>query len=96
MAPVATILQWKADGRAEGIAEGMALGMVEARRSDVIRVIRLRFPEAPSDVMSTVRGMSDLDQLGRWLESAVVAQSLDMFRVMANSADSRAAQSGRR
>jgi hypothetical protein len=89
MTSVSTIMQWKAEGKAEGVAEGMALGMLECRRSDVLKVLRLRFPEAPYELTATVRGMKDLDQLGRWFEAAVVAPSLDMFRAMAADADTR-------
>ena len=81
---------WVAEGRAEGMAEGLAIGMLEARRSDVLKIMRLRFPEAPYDVTSMIRGMNDLDQLTRWLESAIVATTLDMFVSMANDADQRA------
>ena len=81
---------WMAEGRAEGMAEGLAIGMLEARRSDVLKVMRLRFPEAPYDVIATIRGINDLDQLTRWLESAIVATTLDMFLSMATSADQRA------
>lgn len=90
MASYAEISYWKAEGRAEGLVEGMALGMIEARRSDLLRIIRLKFPDAPYDLTTMVRGMQDLDQLSRWLESAVVAPSLDLFRAMASDADLRA------
>jgi hypothetical protein len=85
--PVATILQWKAEGRAEGIAEGMALGMQEARRSDLLRVPRVKFPDAPADVTGAVRGMRDLDQLTRWFEAALVAPTVELFQAMAREFD---------
>ncbi len=90
MTPVSTMLQWKAEGRAEGAAEGMALGMQEARRSDLLKVLRVRFPDAPFDLTATVRGMKDLDQLGRWFEAALVAPTVEAFRIMAQDADARA------
>lgn len=96
MISVATIQQWKAEGRAEGLAEGMALGMQEARRSDLLRVIRLRFADAPHDLVATVRGMSDLDQLSRWFEAALIAPSIEHLRLMAQDADQLAAQRRRR
>lgn len=90
MTSVSMIQSWKAEGRAEGMAEGMARGMIEARRSDLMKVIRVRFPDAPYDLVSTVRSMTDLDQLGRWFEAALVAPTIDLLRVMAQDADFQA------
>jgi hypothetical protein len=85
-----TILEWKAEGRAEGLAEGMALGMQEARRADLLKLLYMRFPDVPYDVTTSVRGMTDLDQLARWFEAALVAPTLEHFRLMAGDADGRA------
>ena len=86
----ATILEWKAEGRAEGLAEGMALGMQEARRADLLKLLYMRFPDVPYEITTGVRGMTDLDQLGRWFEAALVAPTLEQFRLMACDADGRA------
>ena len=90
MASVSMIQQWKMEGRAEGLAEGMALGMVEARRSDLLRVLRVRFPDAPYELGQMVRGMKDYDQLGRWFEAALVAPTVEVFAIMAQDSDARA------
>ena len=87
MHSVTTLMEWKTQGRAEGFAEGMAMGMLEARRSDLLKLLRVKFPEAP---YGSIRGMTDIDQLGRWFESALVAPTTDHFRIMANDADARA------
>ena len=42
MNAVSTLMEWKTQGRAEGFAEGMAAGMLEARRSDLLKVLRLQ------------------------------------------------------
>ena len=89
MHSVATLMEWKTEGRAEGFAEGMAMGMVEARRSDLLKLLRVKFPEIPYEITGSVRGMTDIDQLGRWFEAAIGAPSLDLFRIMAHDADSR-------
>lgn len=91
MASLKEINSWKAEGRAEGMAEGMHLGMLEARRNDLMKIIRLKFNDYPFDLPATIRGMKDLDQLGRWLEACVLAPSMEMFRMMAQDADQRAA-----
>lgn len=91
-----TYLEWKAQGHAEGLAEGMALGMQEARRSDLLKVLYLKFPDVSYEVTTGVRGMTDLDQLSRWFEAAVVSASVEQFRHMTADADARAAaKSGR-
>jgi hypothetical protein len=90
MNSVSAMLEWKAEGRAEGFAEGMAVGMQEARRSDLLKVLRMRFPEISSDITTGIRGMKDLDQLTRWLEVALTAPTAEMFRAMAHDADGRA------
>lgn len=91
MKSTSAIESWRAEGRAEGMAEGMHLGMLEARRNDLMKIVRLKFPDYPFDFQPTVRNMKDLDQLGRWLEASVLAPSFEMFRVMAADADNRAA-----
>jgi len=83
------MLEWKAQGRADGMAEGMAMGMLEARRSDLLKTLRVRFPDVPYDLTTGVRGMTDLDQLTRWFEAALVAPNIEIFRVMAADADNR-------
>jgi hypothetical protein len=90
MNSVSDMLEWKAQGRAEGFAEGMAAGMQEARRSDLLKILRMRFPDIASEVTIGIRGMKDLDQLTRWLEVALTAPTVEMFRAMAQDADGRA------
>ena len=46
--------------------------------------------EAPYELTGSIHGMTDIDQLGRWFESALVAPTTDHFRIMANDADARA------
>ncbi len=90
MQSVSSLMEWKTQGRAEGFAEGMAVGMLEARRSDLLKLLRVKFPEAPYEVTGSIRGMTDIDQVGRWFEAALVAPTTDHFRIMAYDADARA------
>ena len=89
MNAVSTLMEWKSEGRAEGFAEGLAAGMLEARRSDLLKVLRVKFPDIPYDITGSVRGMTDIDQLSRWFEAALGAPTADLFRIMANDADAR-------
>jgi hypothetical protein len=91
MPSATTYLEWKAQGHAEGLAEGMAVGMAEARRSDLLKVLYMKFPDVPYEVTGGIRGMTELDQLSRWFEAAVVSATLDQFRHMTADADARAA-----
>jgi flagellar biosynthesis/type III secretory pathway protein FliH len=90
MNSASVLLEWKAEGKAEGFAEGMAAGMQEARRSDLLKILRMRFPDIASDITTGIRGMKDLDQMTRWLEVALTAPTMEMFGVMAHDADGRA------
>jgi len=80
----------KEEGRAEGFADGMAAGMLEVRRSDLVKVLRVRFPDVDRDLVSIVRSMTDQDQLARWFEAALVSPSKEMFPMLAQDADQRA------
>lgn len=53
-------------------------------------MLRVKFPDAPYDLTGSIRGMTDIDQVGRWFEAALVAPTTDHFRIMANDADARA------
>jgi len=87
---MATMLQMmKEEGRAEGFAEGMAVGMLEVRRGDLVKVLRVRFPDVPYELISIVRTMTDQDQLQRWFEAALTAPTKEMFPILAQDADQR-------
>ena len=61
----------------EWIAEGEAKG----RRAALLQVLQARFRgKIPSDLMTTIEGASDADELSRWMPLAVTADSLDAFR----------------
>jgi hypothetical protein len=54
---------------------------VEQTRSNLLRVLRKRFPpELPADLEQVIQQTADLEQLSGWLDSAVEAQSLEAFR----------------
>ena len=83
MPSVHEMLGWKAEGKAEGMAEGMALGMVEARREDLLKLLRSKFHELPRELLAAIRGAADLDPLTRWFDAAIAAPSLQAFAVLA-------------
>lgn len=82
MASASIMLEWKAEGRAEGMAEGLALGMAEARREDLLKLLRVKYHSLPFELSSAVRSMSELDDLSRWFDAALAAPTLEAFAVL--------------
>ncbi len=82
MASTAMMLDWKAEGRAEGMAEGMARGMIEARREDLLKLLRVKYHALPPELNAAVRGSQELDPLTRWYEAALAAPTLEAFAVL--------------
>jgi hypothetical protein len=82
MAATTTLLNWKAEGRAEGLAEGMALGMLEARRDDLLKLLRVKYHILPQELTAAVRGTKELDALSRWFDAALAAPTLEGFAVL--------------
>lgn len=76
------MLSWKEEGRAEGFAEGLASGMVEARREDLLKLLRVKFVTFPPELGAAVRNERALEPLTRWFEAALAAPTLETFAVM--------------
>jgi len=63
------------------IRKGQEEGRLEAKRADLLRVLRVRFrAEVPSDLRAAVEGTNDLNILDRWMDAAATAASLTDFR----------------
>lgn len=82
MASTSMMLDWKAEGRAEGLAEGLALGMLEARREDLLKLLRVKFHNLPPELTATIRGSSELEMHTRWYDAALAAPTLEAFAVL--------------
>lgn len=82
MASTGMMLDWKADGRAEGLAEGLALGMIEARREDLLKLLRVKYHNLPPELSAAVRSANELDALSRWFDAALAAPTIEAFAVM--------------
>ena len=68
----AQVMEWQAEARAEAEAK--------ARSEDVLDVLHLRFgAELPGDLVTRIRGTTDLALLKRWLAAAVQARTLNKF-----------------
>ena len=63
-------------GRAEGRTEGRTEGLVQAKRDDIVRILRIRFGGVPATVASRIAAIDDLASLDRLLERAVVVREL--------------------
>lgn len=67
--------------RSEQVMEWQAEAAAKARAEDILKILRLRFgPNLATALEERIRGTSDLEQLDRWLESAVRARTLNKFR----------------
>jgi hypothetical protein len=82
MQSTASILMWKAEGRAEGMAEGLAKGMLEARREDLMKVLRVKFQILPPELTAYIRGCDEMDVLKRFFEAALAANTLEAFGLL--------------
>jgi hypothetical protein len=55
--------------------------MAQAQQQALLRVLRARFPGfLPEDLETAIAQLNDPDELGRWLDAAATATSLDDFR----------------
>lgn len=84
MASAAQILAWKSEGRAEGFAEGLAAGLLDARRDDLMKLLRVKFHQLPPELTAAVRGAADLAALSRWFDAALAAPTLEGFARLAH------------
>jgi hypothetical protein len=66
-------------GLAQGIEQGVELGAVQARRQDILRILRRRYPEVPESVVERIGQITDPERLSTLLDSATDAESLDQF-----------------
>jgi hypothetical protein len=64
--------EWKAEAKQEGEMEGTV--------KTLLRVLRRRFGDLPSDVEMQIRGTTDRTLLDQWTDLAATAASLDDFR----------------
>jgi hypothetical protein len=59
---------------------------VETRRTDLLHVLRKRFPpEVPADLAEIIQQTQDLAILSRWFDAALDAPSLEAFRGIAQT-----------
>jgi predicted transposase YdaD len=68
--------QLRQEGRQLGRREGEAKGRQEERRRVLLKLLRVRFGEIPADALARVEA-ADAEQLDRWAERVVTAESLD-------------------
>jgi hypothetical protein len=87
------VLEWIAEGEARGEAkgriEGEAKGRIEGEAKGetnaLVRLLEKRFPPgAPADMVAAIRATTDVEQLRRWFDLAVEADSLAAFRQKAS------------
>ena len=82
MQSTASILMWKSEGRAEGMAEGLARGMIEARREDLLKVLRVKFQVLPPELTAFIRGSDEMDRLTHFFDAALASPTLEAFALL--------------
>ena len=70
------VAQGRAEGRAEGRTEGRTEGRAEGRAEDVLTVLRVRGLAVSDAARERILAEKDPERLGRWLEKAIVANSV--------------------
>ncbi len=65
---------------AELLADAKSKAKTEAKAESLLRVLRKRYRELPEDLATSVRVCIDGDQLDRWLDVALDAETLAQFR----------------
>ena len=63
----------------EHIEKGFQQGVVQARRQDILRILRRRYPALPEPVVARIGQVTDPERLSALLDSATDAKSLDQF-----------------
>jgi hypothetical protein len=60
-----------------GRTEGRAEATIQTRRQTLVRLLRKRFGNVPSNIVSVVEASDDVDQLDNWLDRFATAQTLE-------------------
>ena len=68
--------EWKAEGIAEGMAKGIVQGKTEGKADILLRQLRRKFHDLPSDVIERMQ-TATIDQLDDWSDRILDAKTLD-------------------
>ena len=75
-------------GRIEGLTQGLNQGLTQARLEDIEAIVRHRFPDASSQLLSEIRQIQDHEQLKKvLLAAATVADPDELRKVWMNGAN---------
>ena len=64
-----------------GRTEGRTEAAIETRQQTLLRLLRRRFGDVPTNVVSAVESATDVNQLDEWLDRLVRADTLDELRM---------------
>jgi hypothetical protein len=62
-----------------GIQRGIQQGILQTAREDVVKVLQIRFPQVPKQVINQINQVEDQEKLSQLLEVAVLSHSLVEF-----------------
>ena len=63
----------------EGIEEGMEKGLVEARREDILELLRLKFGDVSDEMKGKIITLEDVAKLNEVFKLAVIAKDMEEF-----------------
>ncbi len=63
----------------EGIEEGMEKGLVEARREDILELVRLKFGDVSDEMKGKIITLEDVAKLNEVFKLAVIAKDMEEF-----------------
>jgi hypothetical protein len=66
-------------GIQRGIQQGIQQGILQTAREDVIKVLQIRFPKVPEQLINQINQLEAQEKLSQLLEVAVLSQSLAEF-----------------
>ena len=71
-------------GFKKAIEEAGDEGHLEARKEDILELLRLRFGEVPNEVEDKIKKTSDIDRLNEIFKMAATVKSMDEFEEFLN------------
>lgn len=71
-------------GMEKGRQEGIQIGLLRKSHEAVVKVLRLRFKRVPKTLVESLQTIEDTSRLSKFLEQAVLVESLDEFKQLVN------------
>ncbi len=67
-------------GIQKGLEQGLEQGILQTLRGNVLQILQVRFKRVPKPLIKTLQTIEDTSRLSKFLEQAVVVNSLEEFK----------------